>query len=93
MKELKICTHYNINGETITEFPASTHNQKNIEPIYEIIEGWGDPVFSIRSWKDLPEACIKYLRRIEQLIGVPVSILSTSPERSDTILIKDPYGE
>jgi len=62
-----------------------------VEPIYEAVEGWSESTQGARSWKDLPAAAIKYVRRIEELIGAPVALLSTSPERDDTILMQDPF--
>jgi len=93
MKELKVCTGYRINGELVDHLPASTFKQDKVEAIYETMEGWSDSTFGARSWADLPATAIKYVRRIEELIGAPVALLSTSPERDDTILVHDPFED
>ena len=71
--------------------PASQGAQARVEPIYEAIEGWSGSTAGARSWADLPAQAIKYVRRIEELIGAPVALLSTSPERDDTILVQNPF--
>jgi len=91
LEELKICTGYKLNGEVIDYYPASQIGQAEVEPIYESMEGWSETTYGARSWKDLPAAAVKYVRRIEELIGAPVAMLSTSPEREDTILMCDPF--
>ncbi len=91
LEELKICTGYRLNGEVIDYYPASQVGQAEVEPIYETMEGWSETTCGARSWKDLPAAAVKYVRRIEELIGAPVAMLSTSPERDDTILMTDPF--
>ncbi len=91
LDELKICTGYELNGEKLDYLPASQVDQANVKPIYETLEGWNESTFGARSYADLPAAAIKYIRRIEELIGVPASVLSTSPERDDTILVEDPF--
>lgn len=88
---LKICIGYKYKGETLDYLPAAQDIQKQVEPIYEELEGWKDTTAGARSFKDLPANAIKYIRRIEELIETPVAILSTSPEREDTILVKDPF--
>ena len=93
MEELKVCTGYRINGEAIDHLPASTLKQDLVEPVYETMEGWSESTFGARSWADLPATAIKYVRRIEELIGAPVAMLSTSPERDDTILVHDPFED
>jgi adenylosuccinate synthase len=93
MDELKVCVGYNLNGKRIDHLPASTKDQENVEPIYEIMEGWSDSTFGARSWADLPATAVKYVRRIEELIEAPVALLSTSPERDDTILVRDPFAD
>ncbi|MBC7905672.1 MAG: adenylosuccinate synthase [Rhodospirillaceae bacterium] len=90
--ELKICTGYKYKGQVIHHLPAGQYAQAEVEPIYESIEGWKDSTRGSRSWKDLPATAIKYVRRIEELIDAPVSLLSTSPERDDTILVNDPFA-
>lgn len=88
---IKIGVGYKLDGETIDYFPASQGAQARVEPIYEEIEGWSGSTAGARSWADLPAQAIKYVRRIEELIGAPVAVLSTSPERDDTILMKNPF--
>jgi len=91
--ELKVCTGYTIDGESIDHFPASMIGQSKVEPVYETLEGWTEGTFGARSWADLPATAIKYIRRIEELIEAPVAMLSTSPEREDTILVNDPFED
>ncbi|MEM6780373.1 MAG: adenylosuccinate synthase [Pseudomonadota bacterium] len=91
LEELKICTGYELNGEKLDYLPASQVDQAAAKPIYESMEGWSESTYGARSYADLPAAAIKYIRRIEELIGVPASVLSTSPEREDTILVEDPF--
>ena len=91
LEELKICVGYRLNGKEIDYFPASQAEQDAVEPIYETMEGWSDTTYGARTWKELPAAAVKYVRHIEELIGAPVSMLSTSPERDDTILMHDPF--
>lgn len=93
MKELKVCTAYRIGNREIDYFPASAREQAEVEPIYESFEGWDDSTEGARSWAELPAEAVKYIRRIEELVGVPISLLSTSPERDDTILVKDPFED
>jgi adenylosuccinate synthase len=90
-KELKICTGYHLDGKEIDHLPASAADQARVTPIYETIEGWSDSTAGARSWADLPAQAIKYVRRVEELIGAPVTVLSTSPERDDTILMRNPF--
>ncbi len=73
--------------------PASENMQAQVEPIYEVLEGWSETTAGARSWADLPAAAIKYVRRVEELIETPVALLSTSPERDDTILVQDPFED
>ena len=89
--ELKICTGYEINGQTVRHLPAAAGAQMAAKPIYETLEGWSDSTRGARSYADLPAQAIKYVRRIEELVECPVTLLSTSPERDDTILMKDPF--
>ena len=91
--ELKVCTHYRLDGREIDYMPASQAAQARIEPIYETIEGWQGTTGGARSWANLPAQAIKYVRRIEELIGAPVALLSTSPQRDDTILVHDPFQD
>jgi len=91
MAELKVCTGYELDGERIDHFPAAMAAQTRVVPVYETLEGWSDSTRGARSWAQLPANAIKYVRRIEELIAAPVTLLSTSPEREDTILMKDPF--
>ncbi|MGE5506616.1 MAG: adenylosuccinate synthase [Actinomycetota bacterium] len=90
--ELKICTGYRRRGEMIKHLPSSQAAQAEVEPVYESMPGWSESTRGARSWKDLPAAAVKYIRRIEELIETPVALLSTSPEREDTILVHDPFA-
>jgi adenylosuccinate synthase len=90
-EEIKICTGYKLDGREIDYLPASEHSQARVEPIYETAEGWDEVTAKARSWAELPAQAIKYVRRIEELIGCPVALLSTSPEREDTILMQNPF--
>jgi adenylosuccinate synthase len=89
--EIKIATAYELDGKTIDYFPANMAAQARVKPVYETLEGWKDTTAGARRWADLPAQAIKYVRRIEELVGAPVAILSTSPEREDTILVRDPF--
>ncbi len=89
---VKICTGYVLDGEKIDYLPAHAADQERVEPIYEEIEGWPGSTQGARSWADLPARAIKYVRRIEELIRCPVALVSTSPERDDTILVRDPFA-
>ncbi|NCT40529.1 MAG: adenylosuccinate synthase [Alphaproteobacteria bacterium] len=91
MKELKICVGYMINGKEFDYLPASQAEQAMAEPIYETMEGWSESTYGAKSWADLPANAVKYVKHIEELIGAPVTLLSTSPERDDTILMQDPF--
>jgi adenylosuccinate synthase len=91
LDEIKLCVAYELDGEKLDYFPANTELQARVKPLYESIEGWQDSTEGARSWAELPATAIKYIRRIEELIGAPVSLLSTSPERDDTILVHDPF--
>src|SRR5216683_1041845 len=90
--ELKVCTAYRRGGETLSYLPPSATAQAAIEPAYESFEGWSESTRGARSWADLPATSIKYIRRIEELIEAPVALLSTSPERDDTVLVRDPFA-
>lgn len=91
LKEIKICVGYKLDGREIDYLPASEHAQARVEPVYEVAEGWNAVSARARSWAELPAEAIKYVRRIEELIGCPVALLSTSPEREDTILMRNPF--
>ncbi len=88
---LKICTGYKLNGEIIDYLPAQACEQKLCEPVYEEIDGWSESTYGARNFAQLPAEAVKYIRRIEELAGCPVQIVSTSPEREDTILMRDPF--
>ena len=89
--EIKVCIGYRLDGREIDYLPASEHAQARVEPIYETIPGWREKTAHARSWADLPAQAIKYVRRLEELIGCPAAVLSTSPEREDTILMQNPF--
>jgi adenylosuccinate synthase len=89
--ELKICVGYRLRGQTLDYFPAAAQDQAEVEPVYETFEGWEESTRGARSWRALPGEAVKYVRAIEELIGAPVAMLSTSPEREDTILMRDPF--
>jgi adenylosuccinate synthase len=91
LPELKVCTGYRLDGALIEHLPASESAQQRVEPVYEIIPGWSGSTAGARSWAQLPAEAVKYVKRIEELIGAPVTLLSTSPERDDTILMKNPF--
>jgi len=91
--ELKVCVGYRRRDATLDHLPASASVQAEIEPIYESMEGWSESTKGARSWAQLPALAIKYIRRIEELIDAPVALLSTSPERDDTILVRDPFAD
>jgi adenylosuccinate synthase len=93
LPELQVCTGYRLDGELLHHLPASQSAQARIEPVYETFEGWSESTRGARSWADLPATAIKYIRRIEELIEAPVALLSTSPERDDTILMHDPFED
>jgi adenylosuccinate synthase len=91
--EIKVCVAYRLDGEIIDYLPASQAAQARVEPVYETIPGWSGTTQGARSWADLPAQAIKYVRWIEELIGAPVALLSTSPERDDTILVHNPFQD
>ncbi len=90
---LKICVAYELDGKRLDYLPTAAEEQARCTPIYEEMEGWNASSEGARSWADLPAAAIKYVRRVEELIGCPVALLSTSPEREDTILVTDPFAD
>ena len=92
-KTLKICVGYDLDGTRLDYLPTAADQQARCTPIYEEMEGWSDSTAGARSWAELPGAAIKYVRRIEELIQCPVALLSTSPERDDTILVTDPFAD
>jgi adenylosuccinate synthase len=89
--EIKVCVGYELDGREIDYLPAGEHVQARVKPIYETIDGWRERTANARSWADLPAQAIKYVRRIEELIGCSAALLSTSPEREDTILMRNPF--
>ena len=91
LKEIKICTGYDLDGQTIDYIPSCQSEQARLVPVYETMDGWDDTTKGARSWADLPAPAVKYVKRIEELVGCPVTLLSTSPERDDTILMEDPF--
>ncbi len=90
---IRICTGYRLRGEAIDYLPANAVEQAELEPVYEEMDGWSGTTVGARSWADLPAQAIKYIRRIEELIECPVASVSTSPEREDTILVRDPFED
>ena len=88
---IRICVGYTLDGETLDRLPAGANEQERIVPIWEDFEGWKDSTRGARSWAQLPAQAVKYVRRLEERIECPVTLLSTSPERDDTILMKDPF--
>jgi len=93
LAELNVCVGYRIDGERYDHLPALPSLQARAEPVYETLAGWAESTRGARSWADLPATAIKYIRRIEDLIEAPVALLSTSPEREDTILVRDPFAD
>ena len=93
LEELKICVGYEVDGERLDYLPAAAARQARVRPIYESLPGWSDSTYGARNFADLPAAAIKYVVRVEELIGRPVALLSTSPERDDTILMRDPFAD
>jgi adenylosuccinate synthase len=92
LETIGICTGYEIEGVKYDYLPASPVMQDAAKPIYETLDGWDQSTEGARSWADLPAAAIKYVRRIEELLEAPVTLLSTSPERDDTIMVRDPFA-
>ena len=91
--ELKICVGYELDGNKLDYLPTAADKQARVKPIFEAVEGWSDSTSGARSWAELPAQAIKYIRRIEELIECPVALVSTSPEREDTILVTDPFSD
>jgi adenylosuccinate synthase len=91
--ELRLCTGYRIGGASFRHLPAAPGAQAAAEPIYETMPGWSASTRGARSWADLPAQAIKYVRRIEELVEAPVTLLSTSPERDDTVMVRDPFQD
>jgi adenylosuccinate synthase len=93
LKEIKVCVGYELDGKRLDYLPASMGAQAAVRPVYETLEGWSETTAGARSWSELPAQAVKYVRYIEELIGAPVAMLSTSPERLDTILVYDPFQD
>ena len=91
LDEVKICTGYRLNGKIMDYFPSHAADQAAVEPIYETMDGWKESTAGARSFADLPANAVKYVQRIQELIETPVALVSTSPERDDTILMRDPF--
>ncbi|MDR6145241.1 adenylosuccinate synthase [Sphingomonas sp. SORGH_AS870] len=91
--EVKICVGYKLGDQTLDYYPTHAADQAKVVPVYETMEGWQESTAGARSWADLPAQAIKYIRRIEELIRCPVALVSTSPEREDTILVRDPFAD
>ncbi len=91
LAELKVCTGYRIDGEVVRRLPAGMAAQAKAEAVYEVMPGWSGSTKGARSWAELPAEAVKYVKRIEELVEAPVTLLSTSPERDDTILVRDPF--
>ena len=93
MEKLKICTAYRHYGQTLHHLPGAVSTQAGVEPIYEELDGWSDSTRGARSFADLPAEAVKYIKRLEELVEAPVALLSTSPDREDTILLRDPFAD
>ena len=93
LEELKVCIGYELNGARMERLPAGQAAQASLIPVYETLEGWRESTAGARSWADLPAQAVKYVRYIEELVRAPVALLSTSPEREDTILVRDPFQD
>lgn len=93
MDELKVCVGYDLRGQKLDYFPSNMADQAAVVPIYETLDGWSASTYGARSWADLPAEAVKYIRHIEELIEAPISLVSTSPEREDTILVRDPFDD
>ena len=91
MNELKVCVGYKLGDQVLDYYPSNMADQAAVEPVYETLEGWSESTFGARSWDALPATAVKYIRRVEELIEAPIALVSTSPEREDTILVKDPF--
>ena len=89
--EIKVCIGYSLDGQALDYLPADANLQARLTPVYETLEGWKETTRGARSWAQLPANAIKYVRRVEELIGAPVALLSTSPDRDDTIMVQDPF--
>jgi len=93
LAEIKICVGYRLKGKTIHYLPAGAEDQAAVEPVYETVKGWSESTRGVRDWAKLPELAVRYIRRVEALIEAPLALLSTSPEREDTVLLRDPFKD
>ncbi len=93
LDEIQICVAYRLDGQQLNYLPSSQYDQQQVEPVYEVMRGWKSTTKGARRWADLPAQAIKYVRHVEELIGAPVALLSTSPERNDTVLLQDPFED
>jgi len=93
LEEIKVCVGYTLDGRPFDYFPAEAEKQQRIRPVYETLDGWQESTRGARRWKDLPANAIKYIVRIEELIGAQAALISTSPEREDTIVVRDPFAD
>jgi adenylosuccinate synthase len=93
LERIRIAVGYRLDGREIDHFPVSEGDQARVEPIYEEMDGWAESTAGARSWAALPAQAVKYVRHIEELVQAPVALLSTSPERDDTILVRDPFQD
>jgi adenylosuccinate synthase len=92
LPELRICTGYEVDGVPMSRLPAAMRAQARARPVFETMEGWSGSTFGARSYGELPAQAVKYVRRIEELVEAPVMMLSTSPDRDDTIALRDPFA-
>ena len=92
LEKVQVCTGYRIDGREFDYLPPHAADQARVEPVYEEMDGWAESTAGARSWAELPAQAIKYIRRVEELIRCPVALVSTSPERDDTILVRDPFA-
>ena len=93
LESIRICVGYSLHGEKLDYFPANPAAQVAVKPVYETVDGWAESTRGARSWAELPANAVKFIRRIEELIDAPVAMVSTSPEREDTILVHDPFAD
>jgi adenylosuccinate synthase len=92
LASIRIAVGYRLGNASLDYFPADATQQAAVQPVYEEMEGWQESTRGARSWNDLPAQAVKYVRHVEELIGAPVALMSTSPEREDTILVHDPFA-
>ena len=90
---IKVCTAYNLGGQLLHHLPAGLSAQANVRPVYEELEGWRESTRGARSFAELPANAVKFIKRLEELVECPVALLSTSPDREDTILVHDPFAD